>query len=801
MRANWRIVSFHFRSLATVLLSLALCDGAVALSLGDLAMRSRVGQPFDAVIPFSAAPDDSLGAQCIRSDRDAASPNLHLPLLSNLRFEVSRSVGGGDISIRSRAIVNEPVVRLRIAVNCGPNSFLAREYVILLDPPDMGSPRLPLVLTTAPVTSAPVTGAPVAAARAAAATPARGAGIQRAATTPVPPPAGSGADTEKGGASGPRMTRSLQSTTSRASGAGRPARADGGGGPGYRLTLSRSSLEDSVEPAFPGLKRSDVLGGAGAIQRTYSDAELAGLRAEARLRLGENPIAEAAQMQVRLAALESNMSALTGQVARVEVTRRAAEDRARVLVEENRRLAARLDMAGLAAMLLAAALVLALVIWRYRVAAERRSNIARAWTAPAPQSDFDRDDADASAQHASRLVPNTSAAREAAVHEAAVHEAAMNEAAMHEGAMHEAAMHEAAMHEAAMHEAAVHQAAAPAEAPPAAVAQVEAPHTGSTRTSITNTGHLHAGVARPAVTDAAQLHQAQHFETAVYESTIVLDRPLAISPVVAVQAPQTTIDPHAASDPQMAPVRNEDADFLPATALTGVDGDRPPLSAAVLRIPTVRETSLPGPGKVQPPPNIELRLPPVSGESANGAGVDLVLDQLTASDEPTSEQARAAQYIAEFERKLFPEIALGRVALDDSRAIVGLARVYYQEDFDPGKAVSFLEYVLHRASDPMRIHLALLEILRMERRVGEYVSVARAFHGTYPDSDTHWKLVAAYGRLLDANEPTFAGDKVPGLDLDTPSNWLGSTLDMTKYVLGQKVSDSIRDLPPLAPAS
>lgn len=757
------------------MLLLALCDGAAALSLGDLSMRSRIGQPFDAVIPFSALADESLGAQCIRGDRgdrDADSPNLHLPLLSNLRFDVTQSRGGGEISIRSRAIVNEPVVRLRIAVDCGSSAFLTREYVVLLYPPEVGPTRLPFTSATVPATAAPVSAAP-----AAPAPRASSRGIERAAVPPAPPPVGAGADAGKSVPSGPRMTKSLLSTQARESGAGgRPARADGGKAQGYRLTLSRSSLEDSVEPAFPGLKRSDVLGGTGAIQRIYSDAELAGLRAEARLRLGENPIAEAAQMQVRLAALEANMSALTGQVASVEVTRRAAEDRARALAEENRRLAARLDMAGLAAMLLAAALVMALVIWRYRVAAERRSNIARAWTAPAPQTDFDRDDSDASVQHAPRLVPDTSAA-------------------------HAAALHEAAMNEAAMREAAVHQAAATAEVPPAAVGQVEAPHTGSTRTSTTSTGRLKAGVARPAVTDAAQLHQARHFETAVYESTIALDRPLAISPAAVAQAPRTTLDPQAASNPQVAPVRNDDADFLPASALTGVDGDRPPLSAAVLRMPTVRETSLPGTGKVQPPPNIELRLPPVIGESANGAGVDLLLDQLSAPGAPTLEQARAAQYIAEFERKLFPEIALGRVALDDSRAIVGLARIYYQEDFDPGKAVSFLEYVLHRASDPMRIHLALLEILRMERRVGEYVSVSRAFHGAYPDSDTHWKLIAAYGRLLDANEPTFAGDKVPGLDLDTPSNWLGSTLDMTKYVLGQKVSDSMRDLPPLAPAS
>ena len=179
--------------------------------------------------------------------------------------------------------------------------------------------------------------------------------------------------------------------------------------------------------------------------------------------------------------------------------------------------------------------------------------------------------------------------------------------------------------------------------------------------------------------------------------------------------------------------------------------------------------------------------------------IDFVIDdQLPhgrAAGADAEARARAESYSAEFERKLFPEIALGRVKLDDPRSIIGLARTYYQEDFDAGKAISFLEYALYRSAEPMAIHLALLEVLRMERRVAEYATVARAFRGQYPDSATHWQLIAAYGRLMDQNEPTFEGEKVAGLDLDTPSNWLGSTLDMTKYVLGQKVSDSVRDLP------
>ena len=148
---------------------------------------------------------------------------------------------------------------------------------------------------------------------------------------------------------------------------------------------------------------------------------------------------------------------------------------------------------------------------------------------------------------------------------------------------------------------------------------------------------------------------------------------------------------------------------------------------------------------------------------------------------------------------MFPEIALGQVSLEDPRSIIVLARTYYQEDFDPGKAISFLEYTLHRAADSMRIYLALLEVLRMERRVVEYTTLARAFRGRYPASRSHWPLIAAYGHLLDPREPLFSGAEMTGLDLDAPSNWLGSTLDMTRYVLGQRVTDVIRRLPALTP--
>ena len=711
------------RGLAGILM-FGVCVGASALSVGELKIRSAVGGAFEAALPFSANADEAVAPQCVRALDDGSSPNQHIPLLGGLRFEVVHSAGGGEIVIRTRTLVNEPVVRLRLAINCAPKGSLVREFVVLLEAPGTAVPAE----ASAAVAVSPIV--PAAVPRRAA-TP----GVGRRPAVPV------GAATAGPGRPGNLNPAGALALSLRI---GAPPAPTEGGAPGrvrprpakraqeHRLTLSKPQDREFDEPLILSLRRSDELSSLVGPPRENAAAELEGLRLEARIRLSENPIAEAARMQTRLTALKTGMTGLRKELGDIEASRKSADDRVRRLTDENRRLSAWLNGVAMFAAFLLCAALLALIIWRYRVAAERRGLRARSWPAE-PQA-------------AAPQVPDLPSAG-----------------------------------------------SEPADEPIAARPRMAAPAPAPAAPSPT--------IAPPLPSAANPQPVAAVPHAVEYDRTVSLDRRAAlaagnakpaVAPRGATQMPSLSAAPAVvpalvpSEPPPVSRVVREDDMYLPESAVLTrtARGTRLEQAEADAAAQKLHETTLDLGSLRDNPPPMEI---------------DFVIDdQLPhgrAAGADAEARARAESYSAEFERKLFPEIALGRVKLDDPRSIIGLARTYYQEDFDAGKAISFLEYALYRSAEPMAIHLALLEVLRMERRVAEYATVARAFRGQYPDSATHWQLIAAYGRLMDQNEPTFEGEKVAGLDLDTPSNWLGSTLDMTKYVLGQKVSDSVRDLP------
>lgn len=711
------------------MLMFGVCAAASALSVGELKIRSAVGGAFEAVLSFSANADEAVSPQCVRALDDGSSPNQHIPLLGGLRFEVVHSAGGGEIVIRTRALVNEPVVRLRLAINCAPKGSLVREFVVLLEAPGSAVPAA----ASAAVAVSPIV--PVAVARRAA-TPGVGrrpaASVGAATADPRRP-----GNVNPAGALAPSLRIGAPPAPTEVGAPGRVRPQPAKRAQEHRLTLSKPQDREFDEPLILSLRRSDELSSLVGPPRENAAAELEGLRLEARIRLSENPIAEAARMQTRLTALETGMTGLRKELGDIEASRKSADDRVRRLTDENRRLSAWLNgVAMFAAFLLCAALV-ALIIWRYRVAAERRGLRARWWPAE-PQA-------------AAPQVPDLPSAGSEPADEPMAARPRMAAPARAPAA------------------------AAPTIAPPTPTAPnpqpvAALPHAVEyDRTvSLDRRAALAAGNAKPAATTAAKP---------------IAGKP-AVAPRGATRMPSPAVAP--SEPPPVSRVVREDDMYLPESAVLTrtARGTRLEQAEADAAAQQLHETTLDLGSLHDNPPPMEI---------------DFVIDdQLPhgrAAGADADARARAESYSAEFERKLFPEIALGRVKLDDPRSIIGLARTYYQEDFDAGKAISFLEYALYRSAEPMAIHLALLEVLRMERRVAEYATVARAFRGQYPDSATHWQLIAAYGRLMDQNEPTFEGEKVPGLDLDTPSNWLGSTLDMTKYVLGQKVSDSVRDLP------
>ncbi|MFP5411013.1 MAG: FimV family protein [Gammaproteobacteria bacterium] len=130
---------------AFFLLGLCYAGSAAGLGLGDLTVRSALGQPLHATIRILAP--EAHTVDCFRvlpADGAVSAP---------LRAQLTLEPAGDDalLHLRSRQSVVDPILQFVLGFDCGP--ALRREYVILLDPPS---------LIEAPVVATPATAAPTA---------------------------------------------------------------------------------------------------------------------------------------------------------------------------------------------------------------------------------------------------------------------------------------------------------------------------------------------------------------------------------------------------------------------------------------------------------------------------------------------------------------------------------------------------------------------------------------------------------------------------------------------------------------
>lgn len=109
---------------------LALCHagGAAALGLGELDLRSGLGQPLHAAIDILGATADT-HAECF--SLSAGAGTIAPPLHASLTLE--RSGARTLLHIRTRATVNDPIAQFVLTSDC--EARLQRDYVVLLDPP------------------------------------------------------------------------------------------------------------------------------------------------------------------------------------------------------------------------------------------------------------------------------------------------------------------------------------------------------------------------------------------------------------------------------------------------------------------------------------------------------------------------------------------------------------------------------------------------------------------------------------------------------------------------------------------
>ncbi len=117
-------------NLKTACLLLGLCHAgfAAALGLGDVSVRSYLGQPLHAVVPLIGA-TDSTTTDCISI---TPFPGGIAPL-PRAELTIEPSGGQTQLHIRTTQSVNDPVAQFVLISEC--EARLQREYAVLLDPP------------------------------------------------------------------------------------------------------------------------------------------------------------------------------------------------------------------------------------------------------------------------------------------------------------------------------------------------------------------------------------------------------------------------------------------------------------------------------------------------------------------------------------------------------------------------------------------------------------------------------------------------------------------------------------------
>ncbi|WP_266181540.1 FimV/HubP family polar landmark protein [Dyella humicola] len=167
----------------SMLMALALGSSqAMALELGQIQVKSALGQPLLAEIPVnpeSPAELQNLTAR-LASAQDAASAGVAAGPTIPLEFAVVNGANGKKvIRITSSAPVNDPYLDLLVEVNNGAGKSL-REFTILLDPPNSAA--------SVPATHAPVQASPKPSRHATASAPAAASTQSTAAAAPAPAP-------------------------------------------------------------------------------------------------------------------------------------------------------------------------------------------------------------------------------------------------------------------------------------------------------------------------------------------------------------------------------------------------------------------------------------------------------------------------------------------------------------------------------------------------------------------------------------------------------------------------------------
>lgn len=120
----------------------------------------------------------------------------------------------------------------------------------------------------------------------------------------------------------------------------------------------------------------------------------------------------------------------------------------------------------------------------------------------------------------------------------------------------------------------------------------------------------------------------------------------------------------------------------------------------------------------------------------------------------------------------FPEIVNGALVLEDADSVVNAARLLYEDGAVP-RAIELLQFAIEQDAGRQAPWLALFEIFRRERLVGEFGRLARRFAEAH-DTSPAWRKVLRIGRDMDPGDALYQGPDAASAYDPVQEDWLRS---------------------------
>ena len=109
---------------------LLLAGSAQALTIGEIDVKSVLGERLNASIPVHLAAGEDLNAGCVRLEDSPNSKYKDIPALFRYTMKIERSGSNVVIRLSTNEGLSEPAVRIALSIRCGAKMSTSREFVV-----------------------------------------------------------------------------------------------------------------------------------------------------------------------------------------------------------------------------------------------------------------------------------------------------------------------------------------------------------------------------------------------------------------------------------------------------------------------------------------------------------------------------------------------------------------------------------------------------------------------------------------------------------------------------------------------